>query len=67
MQMQGFINETHMEAAEAMFPGIRAFYRGLRCKPTTFLELLWEYFERLERCPSSSPPTRASRRARPAR
>jgi hypothetical protein len=65
--MQGFINETHMEAAEAMFPGIRALYQGLRCKPTTFLELLWEYVERLERSHRSSSPKRASRRPRSAR
>jgi hypothetical protein len=61
--MRGFINETHMDAAEAMFPGIRRFYDELGSKPTTFLELLWEYQQRGERCEGRTAP-RSPRRVR---
>jgi hypothetical protein len=63
--MQGFITETHMDAAEAMFPGIRQLYAELGCKPRTFLELLWEYQARAERCVSSGSPRRARQGRRP--
>jgi len=65
--MRGFINETHMEAAEAMFPGIRRFYQSLGSKPTTFLELVWEYQQRVDRCEGRSArrgPRRVRRQGR---
>ena len=65
--MRGFINETHMDAAEAMFPGIRRFYDELGAKPTTFLELLWEYQHRLGRYEGRSPRTPLRRDRRQAR
>ena len=65
--MQGFINETHMDAAEAMFPGIRRLYAELCDKPTTFLELLWEYQARVARCVGDDPKRRARRGRRQGR
>ena len=41
--MGGFITERHFAAAECEFPGIQRFYEQLVRKPTTFLELVWEY------------------------
>jgi hypothetical protein len=41
--MQGLITERHFESAERWFPGIRRFYLALVHKPSTFLELVWEY------------------------
>jgi hypothetical protein len=41
--MRGFVTDRDLEAAEACFPGIRAFYASLARKPTTFLELVWLY------------------------
>lgn len=41
-RLAGAIDERHLQLAEAEFPGIGAFYRGLRTQdaPRTFLELL---------------------------
>ena len=50
--MRGLITERHFEVAERMFPGIGAFYRTLAQKPLTFLELVWEYTMRTDRCPA---------------
>jgi hypothetical protein len=41
--MQGLITERHFDSAEKWFPGIRRFYAALIRKPSTFLELVWEY------------------------
>lgn len=41
--MNGFITERNLAEAEVEFPGIEVFYRGLRSKPSTFLELLRLY------------------------
>jgi hypothetical protein len=41
--MQGLITEIHFDSAEKWFPGIRRFYLALDHKPSTFLELVWEY------------------------
>jgi hypothetical protein len=41
--MRGWITECHFESAEKWFPGIRGFYLALIDKPSTFLELVWEY------------------------
>lgn len=46
--MSGFITERDLQEAEALFPGIEAFYRGLREKPATFLDLLRLYSGRLQ-------------------
>lgn len=41
--MNGFITERDFQEAEAAFPGIEAFYRALRAKPVTFLDLMRLY------------------------
>ena len=66
LSMQGLITERHFESAEKTFPGIREFYRALRCKPATFLELVWEY-ERHAARPSERTGKRRRHAARPAR
>lgn len=48
--MRGLITERHFEVAERMFPGIGELYRALARKPLTFLELVWEYTLRSDRC-----------------
>jgi hypothetical protein len=47
--MKGLITERHFRVAEKWFPGIRAFYLAMACKPATFLELVWEYEKETER------------------
>ncbi len=32
-------------------PGIQRYYRGLACKPTTFLQLLWAFEGQAQRRP----------------
>jgi len=44
--MSGFVTERDFAQAEAAFPGIEAFYRGLTWKPPTFLDLVRLYLER---------------------
>jgi hypothetical protein len=44
--MRGFITESDFDEAEVGFPGIEQFYRSLKDKPRTFLELVWRYIER---------------------
>ena len=44
--MCGLVTEHDLEAAEAAFPGIQAFYRELEPKPPTFLDLLRRYLQR---------------------
>jgi hypothetical protein len=41
--MRGMITERHFQTAEECFPGIRRFYFSLEHKPSTFLELVWQY------------------------
>lgn len=48
--MGGFITERNFAEAEAVFPGITAFYRALGRKPRTFLELVHLYLERADTC-----------------
>ena len=57
--MGGFITERNFDEAEAAFPGIVAFYRGLGHKPRTFLELVQLF---LERADARLPMTAADRR-----
>ena len=47
--MQGLITERHFDSAEKWFPGIRRFYAALLRKPSTFLELVWEYEKEIGR------------------
>jgi hypothetical protein len=44
--MRGIITEVDCEAIDQCFPGIMRYYRELKDKPKTFLELLWRYMER---------------------
>jgi hypothetical protein len=48
-ELKGWVTERHFQEAEAEFPGIEAFFRGLgpEEKPGTFLELVWKYEERM--------------------
>jgi hypothetical protein len=43
--MRGCITELDFDEADRAFPGIARFYLELRCKPTTFLELVWAYLD----------------------
>jgi hypothetical protein len=38
--MSGYITEKDLDQADEAFPGIKAFFEGLREKPLTFLELV---------------------------
>ena len=42
-KLQGFITEQHLDAAEQEFPGISRFFVDCADKPSTFLELVWQY------------------------
>lgn len=44
--MRGFITEIDFEKCDECFPGIVRYYRELKDKPKTFLELLWAYTHR---------------------
>ena len=41
--MRGYITECDFKEVESAFPGIVHYYRELKTKPTTFLELLWGF------------------------
>jgi hypothetical protein len=41
--MYGFITEIDFELCDEAFPGIVRYYRELKDKPRTFLELFWAY------------------------
>ena len=41
--MRGFITEIDFEVTDQCFPGIMRYYRELKEKPKTFLELMWRY------------------------
>jgi hypothetical protein len=52
--MRGLITERHFQTAEECFPGIKRFYLSLAHKPSTFLELVWQYerwFDRVAHAP----------------
>jgi hypothetical protein len=38
--MSGYITEKDLNQADEAFPGIKAFFEGLREKPRTFLDLV---------------------------
>ncbi len=44
--MRGFITEMDFEKCDEAFPGIVRYYRELKDKPKTFLELFWAYTHR---------------------
>jgi hypothetical protein len=48
--LRGIITEIDFEECECAFPGIVGYYRELKVKPETFLELLWGYVQRDCRC-----------------
>ena len=41
--MRGFITDADFEVIDQCFPGIMRYYRELKEKPKTFLELLWRF------------------------
>ena len=45
LEMCGFVKECDFKEAEAAFPGIERFYRGLKNKPLTFLDLVRLYLD----------------------
>ncbi|MDB4971422.1 MAG: hypothetical protein JWN44_7111 [Myxococcales bacterium] len=62
--MRGLITECDFEECECAFPGIMRYYRELKVKPDTFLELLWSFIH--QDCACSEPVPVASRPAIPA-
>jgi hypothetical protein len=62
--MRGIITERDFEECECAFPGIVGYYRELKIKPATFLELLWGFINRECSCSEAVPV--ASRPAIPA-
>ncbi len=41
--LRGYVTELDFELVEQMFPGIVRYYRELKEKPLTFLELWWGF------------------------
>ena len=62
--MRGCITELDFQACDEVFPGIVSYYRALKNKPQTFLELVWAFTHRDEEDvqPLSAPMTRAAAR-----
>jgi hypothetical protein len=46
--MRGYVTELDFALCEQVFPGIINYYRKLEVKPSTFLELVWEFTHRLQ-------------------
>jgi hypothetical protein len=59
--MRGYITEIDFEECDEEFPGIVHYYRELKDKPRTFLELLWAYTHRA--CARPEPCAVATRPA----
>lgn len=53
--MRGLVTEIDFEEVDRCFPGIVRYYRELKDKPTTFLELLWAFTHRECECPEPVP------------
>jgi hypothetical protein len=49
--MRGLITEKDFEKVDECFPGIVHYYRELKEKPRTFLELLWGFTQSKQLCP----------------
>ena len=62
--LRGVITEHDFEECECAFPGIVRYYRELKVKPATFLELLWGFIN--QECTCSEVVAVASRPAIPA-
>jgi hypothetical protein len=63
--MRGYITELDFQAVDEAFPGIVRYYRELKHKPQTFLELLWGFTH--QECDGSEPvavPASSSTRIR---
>lgn len=50
VMLRGLITEQDFEECECAFPGISRYYRELKVKPETFLELLWAFVHRERSC-----------------
>ena len=61
--MRGVITECDFAEVECAFPGIVRYYRELKVKPDTFLELLWSFIH--QDCGCSETVAVASRPAIP--
>jgi hypothetical protein len=59
--MRGLITECDFDEVECAFPGIVRYYRELKVKPDTFLELLWSFIH--QDCACSETVAVASRPA----
>jgi hypothetical protein len=61
--MRGFITESDFDLVDQVFPGIVRYYRELKVKPQTFLELFWAFTNRsgacAEPCPVATRPASA--------
>ena len=44
--MRGYITEIDFDMVDECFPGIVRYYRELKDKPATFLELVWGFTHR---------------------
>jgi hypothetical protein len=53
--MRGLVTECDFEECECAFPGIVRYYRELKVKPETFLELLWSYLHCERSCTEAVP------------
>ena len=53
--MRGMVTECDFDAAECAFPGIVDYYRDLKEKPETFLELLWGFIHQDCACTETLP------------
>ncbi len=53
--MRGYITETDFQECDEAFPGIVRYYRELKDKPKTFLELFWAYTHQGCGCPEPCP------------
>jgi len=53
--LHGMITERDFEECECAFPGIVGYYRELKVKPDTFLELLWGFINRECNCKEAVP------------
>jgi hypothetical protein len=43
--LRGLVTDRDLQVVDQTFPGIVGYYRSLRHKPGTFLELVWGFLE----------------------
>jgi hypothetical protein len=53
--LRGLITERDFELCDKAFPGIVRYYRELKDKPCTFLELLWGFTHQDHSCAEAVP------------